>query len=129
MSGMADDKHTVVTVAATGLIYKNGQSVPSDNWSFEMAIKADESLLTVTVRLKNGFGILERCRDLAIKNYRVRISNKDTKTSAEFPRGRLYSTDTEEQWITVLPDILSQRRSLVGKFFHIPIHVSDLISW
>ncbi len=45
----------------------------------------------------------------------TKISYKDPKPTEEFPKGRIFAVDSEEQWRLALPLILSQECHVLGK--------------
>ena len=97
-------------VPVTGLIYrlKDGrvESAPAENWSFEMRLGlGDDNIMSNFVsRLQRGFGIKDRCDELGINSFHIKLANKDPSASQNFPRGRMYNNDSQETWKDALPD-------------------------
>ena len=85
-------------------------------WTFEMAIGAisDQTLRGFLQRLRGRFGIAERCLELTIRKFKVSLSTKDFKVTPEFPKGRLFEIDCEEQWQTALKYLVNRERELIG---------------
>ena len=73
--------------------------LPAIYWTFEMAIGAisDQTLRGFLQRLRGRFGIAERCLELTIRKFKVSLSTKDFKVTPEFPKGRFFEIDCEEQ--------------------------------
>ena len=72
----------------------------------------------VLKRLHLGFGVKEKSEFLRlnIAKFKVKLLSKDFKPcSPEWPKGRIFSIDSQEQWETVLPKLLSHERELIGK--------------
>ena len=97
-------------------IYQNGVEKPAMCWTFEMAIGAisDQTLRGFLQRLRGRFGIAERCLELTIRKFKVSLSTKDFKVTPEFPKGRLFEIDCEEQWQTALKYLVNRERELIG---------------
>ena len=112
---------TSLVVPATGLIYKLNEdgtvkTSPSINWSFELTLKDDETITEFINRVKDGYGIRERCHEIGVKSFTTKLAVKDPKPSQEFPKGRVFSIDTNEQWQLSYPKIHKEERHLMGKF-------------
>ena len=89
----------VEVVAVTAAIYKNGHDKPSERWCFEMTLSKQDSVLTgLLARIRKGYRILEKCKELAIHEFKINILNKDFTSSPEFPKGRVYSIDSQAAW-------------------------------
>ena len=74
----------------------------------------------VLKRLHLGFGIKEKSEFLNIAKFKVKLLSKDFKPCVpEWPKGRILSIDSQEQWETILPKLLSHERELIVQFFFI----------
>ena len=118
------DQSVKIVVPVTCAIYHNGKEKLSERWCFELGISiaADANMSKVLKRLHLGFGIKEKSEFLNIAKFKVKLLSKDFKPRLpEWPKGRIFSIDSQEQWETVLPKILSHERELIGKAF---IHIA-----
>lgn len=98
--------------------YSNGQEKPSSRWSFEIGLNltVDKFLSTVLKRLEKGYGIKDKCAALNITKFKLQASAKDfTPILPEWPKGRIFCIDSQEQWENSFPKILGHQRELVGK--------------
>ena len=105
-----------MSLPVTAAIYQNGVEKPAMRWTFEMAIGAisDQKLNGFFQRLRGGFGIADRCSELTIRKFKVSLSTKDFKVTPEFPKGRLFEIDCEEQWQAALKYLVNKERELIG---------------
>ena len=57
-----------ILLPVTAAIYHNGEEKPAMRWSFEMGIggESDKELFDFVTRLREGFGIGDRCSQLKI---------------------------------------------------------------
>ena len=68
-------------------------------------------------RLQKELGIKEKCALLNIVKYKIQLSSKDFQPKLpEWPKGRIFQIDTQEQWEAVVPQIISHQREIIGKF-------------
>ena len=107
-----------ILLPVTAAIYKNGVEKPALRWSFEIGIGAvsDKDLHGFIERMRRGFGIANRCTELKIQKFKVSLSIKDFASSPEFPKGRLFEVDSQEQWQPALKKLVCRERELIGKF-------------
>ena len=84
-----------ILLPVTAAIYHNGEEKPAMPWSFEIGIggESDKELFDFVTRLREGFGIGDRCSQLKILKYKIAISMKDFQVTANCPKGRLFETD------------------------------------
>ena len=111
-------RESITVVPVTGAIYHNGQEKPTERWSFELGLNVSEDkiLSTVLKRLEKGYGIKDKCAALNITKFKLQASAKDfTPILPEWPKGRIFSIDSQEQWDNCFPKILGLQRELVGK--------------
>ena len=109
-----------ISVPVTAAIYHNGKDKPSERWLFELNLSstADLQLTDFISRIKQGFGIVEKCQSLSppVQKFKVRLASKDpTPALPEWPKGRIYAIDSDEQWKDVLSKLLSRERELIGE--------------
>jgi hypothetical protein len=106
-----------ILLPVTAAIYQNGMEKPAMRWSFEIEVGAlsDKDLHVFIERLKRGFGIANRCTELKIQKFKVSLSIKDFTSLPEFPKGRLFEVDCQEQWQPALKKIVNRERELIGK--------------
>lgn len=110
-------REAVTIVPATGAIYHNGQEKPTERWTFELGlnITGDKVFSTVLKRLEKGYGIKDKCTALNITKFKLQISAKDfTPKLPEWPKGRIFSIDSQEQWDNCFPKIIGLQRELIG---------------
>ena len=88
-----------ILLPMSGATFHNGQGKPSQRRTFEMAIgaRSDSSLNGMIQRLLRRFGVADRCSQINIKKLKVSLSVKNFKLTPEFPKGRLFDSDSEEQ--------------------------------
>ena len=121
-----------VILPATGAIYHNGQEKPTERWTFELglSVTGDKVFSTVLKRLEKGYGIKDKCTALNITKFKLQISAKDfTPKLPEWPKGRMFSIDSQEQWDNCLPKIIGLQRELIGRqnlHFCVSFHVLAL---
>ena len=69
-------------------------------------------------RLEKGYGIKDKCAALNITKFKLRVSAKDFAPKLpDWPKGRIFSVDSQEQWDNCFPKILGLQRELIGKNF------------
>ena len=74
----------------------------------------DTDLFKFTQRITSTCALAARCSELGIQKFCVKLSNRSSKPSPEFPQGRTFAVDTHEQWELVLPQIIKGERELIG---------------
>ena len=101
-----------ILLPVTAAIYHNGEEKPAMRWSFEMGIggESDKELFDFVTRLREGFGIGDRCSQLKILKYKIAISMKDFQVIA-----RLFKIDSQEQWNAAIAKVLTKERELIGR--------------
>ena len=110
-------RETITIVPVTGAIYHNGQEKPTERWSIELGLNLfeDKILSTVLKLLEKGYGIKDKCTALNSTKFKLQASAKDfTPILPEWPKGRIFSIDSQEQWDNFFPKILGLQRELVG---------------
>jgi len=111
-------QETITVVPVTGAIYHNGQEKPTERWSFELGLNLSEDkiLSTVLKHLEKGYGIKDKCATLNITKFKLQASVQDfTPILPKWPKGRIFSIDSQEQWDNCFPKVLGLQRELVGK--------------
>ncbi len=88
---------------------------PLAKWSFEVNLDKGEKLRDFIKRINSSCGIKERCDELKVDHYKTAVYNKSFVTSPDFPKGRSFAIDKEDQWAATLPLILRAERELIGK--------------
>ena len=106
-----------ILLPVTAAIYHNGEEKPAMPWSFEIGIggESDKELFDFVTRLREGFGIGDRCSQLKILKYKIAISMKDFQVTANCPNGRLFEIDSQEQWNAAIAKVLTKERELIGR--------------
>ena len=69
------------------------------------SIQKDElepSLKTFICELKTKHGLSSRCQDLGINTYKVSVYYKRTSAEPDYPKGRVFAVDTQEQFFIAL---------------------------
>ena len=95
----------------TGCIFKQGDYKPAMKWSFLTKIEV-EDLASFLRNLKSS-GIDQRAKEIGVLKYKLKFQYK--RLTPEFPRGRIFSIDTDEQFQIALP-LLPDKHELIGKF-------------
>ena len=67
-------------------------------------------------RVREGFVIADRCSQLNKARFRVTISVKDFQVTANCPKGRVFETDSQEQWNAAITKVITKERELIGGF-------------
>ena len=106
----------LVLLPVTAVIYRSGQEKAAMRWSFEAAIgrESDKNLFNLILRMREGFGIADRCSQLQITKFAVTVSIKDFKATADCPRGRIFEIDSQEQWDAAIAKEIEKERELIG---------------
>jgi hypothetical protein len=95
----------------TACIYKANEK-PAMKWSFLTKIENDlKSFLDVL----SGCGVIERAKELGIRDFKLKLQCKRLTPELEFPRGRVFAIDTNEQFVTCLP-LLQDKHELIRKY-------------
>jgi hypothetical protein len=113
-------RQSMTLVPVTGAIYHNGLEKRTERWSFELGLNLSEDKLLYTIlkRLEKGYGIKDKCAALNIAKFKLQVSAKDfTPKLPEWPKGRIFSIDSQEQWDNCFPKILGHERELIGRQF------------
>ena len=117
-SQSADISDTTVIVPFTGTVNHNGNEKPTERWCFELGMRtiSDKDFTSVLRRFQKGFGIKEEYAMLNIVKFKIQLSSKDFRPKLpEWPKERIFQIDTQEQWETALPQIISHQREMIGK--------------
>ena len=106
-----------VLLPVTVAIYRNGEEKPAMRWSIEMGIggENDKILFDFIFRVREGFGIADRCSQLKIARFRVTISVKDFQVTANCPKGRVFEIDSQEQWNAAIIKVITKERESIGR--------------
>lgn len=105
-------------VPVTAAIYHNGQEKPTERWSLEfgLTLSEDKHLSTIIKRLEKGYGVKNKTSALGIRKFNIQLSVKDfTPKLPEWPKGRIFAIDCQEQWENCLPKVLGLQRELIGR--------------
>ena len=106
-----------VLLPVTAAIYRNGEEKPAMRWSLEMGIggESDKILFDFIFRVREGFGIADRCSQLKIARFRLTISVKDFQVTANCPKGRVFEIDSQEQWNAEITKVITKELELIGR--------------
>ena len=74
--------------------------------------KLEEDLSSFLKNMKSC-GIEERAKELGIQRYKLKVNYKRLTPETDFPRGRIFAVDTEEQYQIALP--LQDKHELICK--------------
>ena len=75
---------------------------------------SDSDYVKFIQRLRRGFGKEERCQENSVCTFKICLFVKDFKQSSDWPKGRVYDVDTQEQWATAIPMLLEKERERIG---------------
>ncbi|XP_067043205.1 uncharacterized protein [Acropora muricata] len=95
----------------TACIYK-GEEKPVMKWSF--LTKVENKDLKSFLQALNAFGVDQRAKELGIQDYKLKLQCKRLTPEPEFPRGRVFAIDSDEQFLTCLP-LLQDKHELILK--------------
>ena len=112
-------RQSMTLVPVTGAIYHNGLEKPTERWSFELGLNLSEDKLLYTFlqRLEKGYEWHQgQMRRFEYCKFKLQVSAKDfTPKLPEWPKGRIFSIDSQEQWDNCFPKILGHERELIGR--------------
>ena len=94
-------------------IYKLGEVKPTSQWSFLTKIDSKDHFQFLE-KLRKGCGVQKRCDELGIKTFTLKLQCRHLVSEADFPKGRIFTVDTEEQFDIVKP-MLKEKHELIGK--------------
>ena len=97
----------------TGCIFKQGDEKPAMKWSFVTKIEVEDS--ASFLRNLKSSGIDQRAKKIGVLKYKLKLQYKRLMPDPEFPRGRIFSIDTDEQFQIALT-LLLDKHELIGKF-------------
>ena len=100
----------------TSCIYEQGDEKPAMKWSFLTKIKEND--LSSSLRYLKTCGFDQRAKEIGILKYIVKLQYKRLTPEPEFPRGRIFSVDTDDQFKVALP-LLQDKHELIGKFRYV----------
>ena len=96
----------------TACIYKQGDEKPAMKWSFLHKL-VTESLASLMKELK-ACGVDERAKELGIQKFKMKLLYKRMIAEQDFPRGRIFAIDTQDQYELALP-LLQDKHELIRK--------------
>lgn len=99
-------------VEVTGCIYKLGEEKPTSKWSFLTKIDGRDHFQFLE-KLRKECGIKKRCDELGIKTFTLKLQCRRLVSEADFPEGRIFAVDTEEQFDLIKP-MLKEKHELIG---------------
>ena len=93
----------------TACIYRKGVEKAVAKWSFMSNIRSiqnktqsEPSLKTFTSELKTKHGLSSKCQDFGINIYKVSVNYKRTTAEPDYPKGKVFAVDTQEQFFIAL---------------------------
>ena len=92
----------------TACIYRKGVEKAVAKWSFMSNIPSiqkdqpEPSLKTFICELKTKHGLSSRCQDFGINTYKVSVNYKRTTAESDYPKGKVFAVDTQEQFFIAL---------------------------
>ena len=109
------DQSSVIPV--TCAIYTEEDQKPLSKWSIEtkLSLKQDKVMPTFLKKITSSFALIDRCKSVNIQHFSVKICNRCPNPTPDFPKGRTFSVDTQDQWDIVLPILVKGERELIGK--------------
>jgi len=96
----------------TACIYKQGDEKPAMKWSF--LTKIEECDLSSFLRYLKLCGFDDRAKEIGVSKYETKLQYKRLTAEPEFPRGRIFAIDPEEQFKVALP-LLQDKHEHIGK--------------
>ena len=102
-------------VTACTCIYK-GEEKPVMKWSF--LTKVEKKDLKSFLQALSAFGVDQRAKELGIQDYKLKLQCKRLTPEPEFPRGRVFAIDSDEQFLTCLP-LLQDKHELICKYLRV----------
>ena len=77
--------------------------------------ESDKILFDFIFRVREEFGIADRCSQLKIARFRVTISVKEFQVTVNCPKGRVFEIDSQEQWNAAIIKVIMKERELIGR--------------
>eukprot|EP00794_Sanderia_malayensis_P002785 gene2785-3222_t len=117
-------REPITIVPVTAAIYHNGQEKPTERWSFELGLSVSENKLLSSILkwLERGHGVKDKASALGIARFKIQLSVKDfTRKLPDWPKGRVFAVDYQEQWGNCFPQVLGLQRELIVKIFEVEI--------
>ena len=104
-------------ISVTGCLNKLGEEKPISKWSFRAKSPNPNTPLSEFIqKIQTNHGIGDRCQEVGITSYKIKLSYKYMKPEQEWPKGRLFSIDTQEEFEMAVPLMkMSADYELVGK--------------
>ena len=97
----------------TACIYKFNSDKPVSQWSFQTRTE-EKTKDKLVAHLKATSGLIERARELGIINFKVKLQYRRNVPELEFPKGRIFAIDSQEQFDVALP-LFQDKHELIGK--------------
>ncbi|CAH3163347.1 unnamed protein product, partial [Porites lobata] len=88
----------------------------SPNGPFRQNLKSNKSINLLNV-LKVSSGLVERTKELGIFDFKIKLQLLQYKRNvpeAEFPKGRIFAIDSQDQFEVARP-LLQEKHELIGK--------------
>ena len=108
----AEDAHVVSVVEVTGCIYKLGEEKPTSKWSFLTKIDSKNHFQFLE-NFEKECGVQKGCDELGIKTFTLKLQCRHLVSEVDFPKGRIFAVDTEEQFKIV--EQRKEKHELIGK--------------
>lgn len=101
----------------TGAIYKLQQDLPVAKWSFIISAQLleSEALSSVLQNMRRNQGISDRVKELGMQNFRVKLQHRKLTPDPDFPKGRVFAVDSQDQWTLAFPLLRRKESKLIGK--------------
>lgn len=74
--------------------------------------------MTMMRKLRTGCGIKERCLDVGIEDFKLKLHCRSMLPTPDFPKGRIYSCDTAEQF-GLKASLLGKDHELIGMYIYL----------
>ena len=101
----------------TACIYKINCDKPISKWSFQTKLEEQQKNKLVE-RLKVSSSLVERTKELGIFYLKIKLQFKRNVPEAEFPKGRIFATDSQDQFEVAKP-LLKEKHELIGKSYSV----------
>ena len=100
----------------TGAIYKLGEDRPISRWSFIVSGQSLENtpISSIKQNIRKNHGIEDRVKELGIKDFRIKLQHRKLTPDPEFPKGRVYAIDSQDQWMVAFPLLCRKECELIG---------------
>ena len=64
-------------------------------------------------------GLVERTKELGIFDFKIKLQYKQNVPEDEFPKGRIFTIDSQDQFEVARTTLLQEKHELIGKSYSV----------